>query len=114
MVVTWAWTSGEMPTKRWQQFSNVVYLLLTMAILAAVVGGIGTMSTMSINVVERRREIGVMRAIGASNGNIQSIVIVEGMVIALISWAISVLLSTIVDSYIIATFNQKACDNSAN
>jgi putative ABC transport system permease protein len=34
-----------------------------------------------------------MRAIGASNGNIQSIVIVEGMVIGLISWVISILLS---------------------
>jgi putative ABC transport system permease protein len=51
------------------------------------------MSTMSINVLERTREIGVMRAIGASNGDIQGIVIVEGMVIGLLSWAISILLS---------------------
>ena len=42
------------------------------------------MGTMSINVLERMREIGVMRAIGASNGDIQSSVIVEGMVVGLI------------------------------
>jgi putative ABC transport system permease protein len=58
-----------------------------------VVGGLGLMSTMSINVMERTREIGVMRAVGASNGDLQSIVIVEGMVIGLISWAISILVS---------------------
>ena len=86
MVVTWAWTSGEMRAKRWQQFSNVVYLLLTMAILAAVVGGIGIMSTMSINVVERRREIGVMRATGATSAAITGIFIGEGMLLGVLSW----------------------------
>jgi putative ABC transport system permease protein len=71
----------------------LVYFMLVMATLIAIVGGLGLMGTMSINVLERTREIGVMRAIGASNGNIQSIVIVEGMVIGLISWVISILLS---------------------
>jgi len=67
--------------------------MLVMAVLIAVVGGLGLMGTMSINVLERTREIGVMRAIGASNMNIQGIVLVEGLVIGLISWVISVLLS---------------------
>jgi putative ABC transport system permease protein len=89
MVVTWAWTSGEMRVQRWQQFSNVVYLLLTMAILAAVVGGIGIMSTMSINVVERRREIGVMRATGATSAAIAGIFIGEGMLLGVLSWLLA-------------------------
>jgi putative ABC transport system permease protein len=70
-----------------------VYFMLTMSVLIALVGGLGLMGTMSINVLERTREIGVMRAIGASNWNIQAIVIVEGMVVGLISWVISVALS---------------------
>jgi putative ABC transport system permease protein len=70
-----------------------VYFMLVMASLIAVVGGLGLMGMMSISVLERTREIGVMRAIGASNGDIQGIVIVEGMVIGLISWIISILLS---------------------
>jgi putative ABC transport system permease protein len=71
----------------------LVYFMLVMAVLIAIVGGLGLMGTMSINVLERTREIGVMRAIGASNMDIQSIVIVEGLVIGLISWAISIFLS---------------------
>jgi len=75
------------------QTDVLVYFMLVMASLIAVVGGLGLMGTMSINVLERTREIGVMRAIGASNGDIQAIVITEGMVIGIISWAISIFIS---------------------
>lgn len=75
------------------QTDILVYFMLVMATLIAIVGGLGLMGTMSINVLERTREIGVMRAIGASNGDIQSIVITEGMVIGLLSWAISILIA---------------------
>jgi putative ABC transport system permease protein len=75
------------------QTDILVYFMLGMAAMIAVVGGLGLMGTMSINVLERTREIGVMRAVGASNGDIQGIVIVEGLVVGLISWAISILFS---------------------
>jgi len=75
------------------QTDVLVRFLLVMAVMIAVVGGLGLMGTMSINVLERTREIGVMRAVGASNLDIQSIVIVEGMVIGLISWAVSILVA---------------------
>lgn len=71
----------------------IIYFMMVMAVLIAIVGGLGLMGTMSINVLERTREIGVMRAIGASNGDVQSIVIVEGMIIGIVSWAISILAS---------------------
>jgi putative ABC transport system permease protein len=75
------------------QTDILVYFMLVMASLIAIVGGLGLMGTMSINVLERTREIGVMRAIGASNLDIQTIVIVEGMVIGILSWAISIFVS---------------------
>jgi putative ABC transport system permease protein len=75
-------------------FTNVfVYFMLGMAVMIAIVGGLGLMGTMSINVLERTREIGVMRAIGASSWAIQSIVISEGVVIGLVSWIISLALA---------------------
>jgi putative ABC transport system permease protein len=71
------------------QFEIVVYLMLAMAILAAVVGGIGLMGTMSINVVERGREIGVMRSIGATSLSVAGIFVVEGMFVGALSWLLA-------------------------
>ena len=75
------------------QFDLLITFLVIMAALLAVVGGLGLTGTMSINVLERTREIGVMRAIGASDGSIRQIVIVEGILIGLISWAIGALMA---------------------
>ena len=84
-----------------QQTDVLVYFMLVMAILTAIVGGLGLMSTMSINTLERTREIGVMRAIGASNFDIQKIVLVEGLFIGLLSWAFGILLSAPITSALV-------------
>jgi len=67
--------------------------LLIMALLTASVGSIGLAGTMGMNVMERTREIGVMRAIGAVDREITKSVVVEGAVIGLITWFFAVLLS---------------------
>jgi putative ABC transport system permease protein len=48
---------------------------------------------MSINVMERTREIGVMRAVGASDGSVRRIVLVEGVFVGLISWVLGALMA---------------------
>ncbi len=74
-------------------FDAIVALLLVMAILLALVGGLGLMGTMSINVLERTREIGVLRAIGASNRGVAMVFIREGIVIGLMSWVMGAILA---------------------
>jgi putative ABC transport system permease protein len=74
-------------------FDAIVALLLVMAILLALVGGLGLMGTMSINVLERTREIGVLRAIGASNRSVAQVFILEGIVIGLLSWLMGSILA---------------------
>ena len=69
-----------------ERFNILTSILMIMSVLMAVVGGLGLMGTMSINVLERAREIGVMRAIGASNGSVIQLVMVEGVLIGLIAW----------------------------
>jgi putative ABC transport system permease protein len=69
----------------------VTTFLLIMSFLLAAVGSIGLMGTMSLNVMERTQEIGVMRAIGGSNRAIISIVLVEGILIGFLSWLLACL-----------------------
>ncbi len=71
----------------------LVSFMMSMALLIAVVGGLGLMGTMGMNVLERTREIGVMRSIGASNFTIVSMVVFEGLLIGTISWVLGSLLS---------------------
>ena len=73
--------------------NTLIIFLLIMAILTAFVGSIGLMGTMSINVLERTREIGVMRTIGAVDFVVMQSVVIEGLVIGLITWVIAIGLS---------------------
>jgi putative ABC transport system permease protein len=70
-----------------------------MALLLAAVGGLGLTTTMSINILERVREIGVLRAVGASNLAVRRIVLLEGMVIGIVSWGIGTLISLPVSAW---------------
>jgi len=74
-------------------FSIIIVLLLIMTLVLAVVGGLGLTGTMSLNVIERTREIGVMRAYGASSAAVFRVVILEGLLIGLLSWVLSIPLS---------------------
>lgn len=71
----------------------LVSFFLAMAGLTAVVGSIGLAGTMSMNVLERTREIGIMRAIGAVDSEVTKSVIVEGLMIGTISWLFGIVLS---------------------
>jgi putative ABC transport system permease protein len=68
------------------QFSILTQLLLMMTILMAVVGSMSLSGTLSINVIERRREIGVMRAVGASSRDVGFVFTGEGLMLGLTSW----------------------------
>ncbi len=86
-------TTQVMRSENKLMFTIIVAFLILMALLLAAVGGLGLTTTMSINILERVREIGVLRAIGASNISVRRIVLVEGIFMGVLSWAVGMLLS---------------------
>jgi putative ABC transport system permease protein len=88
-------------------FGFLVSVLLIMALLTAFVGSIGLTGTMSMNVMERTREIGVMRAIGATSQIVMRLVMVESAIIGLISWVLASLLAFPI-SYIMSNIISRA------
>jgi putative ABC transport system permease protein len=71
------------------QFNSIISMLLSLAMLTALVGGIGLAGSLGIGVIERTREIGVLRAIGARTKTIKRMFIMEGVLQGMISFIIS-------------------------
>ena len=82
-----------------ESIQNVIQLmqivLLGIASIALVVASIGIMNTMLTSVMERTREIGIMKAIGATNENILFIFLIEGFVISLLGGVIGSVLGVL-------------------
>lgn len=88
-----------------QQYTSVLDLLTTflgaIASIALIVGGIGILNTMFMSVIERRREIGTMKAIGATGAQIRDLFLVESSLIGLTGGILGTLVSLLIGFAII-------------
>jgi putative ABC transport system permease protein len=76
-----------------QNIIGILQLVLVgIASIALVVASIGIMNTMLTSVMERTREIGIMKAIGATTRDIMSIFIIEGMLLSSLGGVIGIIL----------------------
>jgi putative ABC transport system permease protein len=75
------------------RFNLISVVLSMLSTLIAVVGALGLTGTMSMNVLERTREIGVMRAVGASDKAVRQVIVSEGVVIGILAWVMGMLIS---------------------
>lgn len=77
--------SGEQvaqPTNRF--FVALTIVMTTIAAISLVVGGVGIMNIMLVGVAERTREVGLRKAVGASNGNIVIQFLIESLIISVL------------------------------
>jgi putative ABC transport system permease protein len=82
-------TLAQRSAKFITDITTVSTLLIVMAAIVAAVGGIALSGVLAISVLERRREIGVLRAIGATPRTILTQFIAEGLILGWLSWLIA-------------------------
>jgi putative ABC transport system permease protein len=86
-------TIAEIHEASESNLDRITGLLMGMVVLLGVVGGIGLAITMGLNVLERTREIGILRSLGARARVIRGMVIKEGVLIGWTSCLIGALVS---------------------
>ena len=84
----------------------IKYFLSAIAAISLIVGGIGIMNTMLINVNQRIREVGLRKALGAKNAVIMAQFLIESVVVTLIGGIIGILIGVFV-AFLAALIIQK-------
>jgi len=84
----------------------IVTLLTAISMLAIVVGGISIGSAIGISIAERKREMGVLRAVGVNGRQMVSMVLTEVFIMGILSWIIGVTLSYPVSKWVGNYFGQ--------
>jgi putative ABC transport system permease protein len=91
---------------QYNQITGSMNLLLSgIAGISLLVGGIGIMNIMIVTVIERRREIGIRKALGASSAVIRTQCLVESSAITLLGGLIGIILGIVVSAVIVSFFN---------
>ena len=85
-------TTQQIVQQNQSQFQIISLLLYTAAVIIALVGAISLFNTLAMSVLERRREIGILRSMGATGGKVAQVFWTEGVSLGVIAWAIAIVL----------------------
>lgn len=86
-----SWNPGDMVKEMNAMISGITAFIALISAISLLVGGIGVMNIMYVSVTERRREIGIRRAIGATPNSIMLQFLFEAMFVTLIGGIIGIL-----------------------
>jgi len=85
-------TSNDIVKQMSRIIDMIRFFTIGISSIAAIVGGLGVMNTMIMSVLERKREIGIMKAIGATRKYILTEILLESVIISLIGGVIGLLI----------------------
>ena len=85
-------TAQQKVDRNQTQFLIIYVLLYTVAAIIALVGAIGLFNTLAMSVLERRREIGILRSIGATGRKVAQVFWTEGVALGVVAWAMAIVI----------------------
>ena len=85
-------TTNAQQVQQDQSKYQIIYILLDLvAIIVALVGAIGLSNTLAMSVLERRREIGILRSMGATSRKVAQVFWTEGASLGIFSWILAMI-----------------------
>ena len=91
-------SSAQMQSRFSEMMGTLITSLAGIAAVSLIVGAIGIANTMYMSVVERTRQIGVLKALGATNGDVMTVFIIESGLVGLIGGVFGVIMGVVVSS----------------
>jgi putative ABC transport system permease protein len=93
IVVSENWNVGLQRSAFVEHLNVIIVFLSVVALLAVVVGGLSIASAIGINIAERKRELGILRAIGANRKQTISMISIEVILMGVAGWLLGLILS---------------------
>ncbi len=83
-------TAQQQVTRNQGQFQILYILLYAVAAIVALVGILGLFNTLTTSVLERRREIGILRSLGATGRRVAAVFWTEALALSALAWSLAV------------------------
>jgi putative ABC transport system permease protein len=93
-------TVKQVAETQMQLLAKIQYMMLLITIIALLASALGVMTTMTTSVVERTREIGMMKAIGAEDRKVAMLFLSEALIIGLIGGVLGFILGIYLAQYV--------------
>jgi putative ABC transport system permease protein len=86
-------TEQQIVARNQSQFQVLTAILYVVSVIVALVGILGLFNTLAMSVLERRREIGILRSMGATGWSVARVFWIEGLTLSLIAWGVAAIAS---------------------
>src|SRR5437667_11497832 len=96
-------TNGDMRAeilRLTDQFMAMTYVQLLVAVLVAI---LGIVNSLTVSITERRREIGIVRALGGERGRVRKAIVLEAIVVGAVAVTLGTLIGSTLGYYVIGT-----------
>lgn len=97
-------TANELKAEARSQFGRFFMIFYAILLVAAVVGLLGLANTLAMSVLQRWREIGILRAIGVTRPQVRRLVLVESATLGLVAFVLAIPLGALLAWLIVRSF----------